>query len=203
MNSETLDSDASQAQRNEDVNDHDHDPNARPRRLARNARRVPFSALNGQDKSTERADSGRPSKRPPGRPRLNRPSVARPGLDRVKTKHPGRRRVPNPDATTEADLVRQAELKRVFKSVCKAVKPALAELAGRSLEELEADPFAHENHPNYRLVQDGLDTRLEERKIEAESIYQLELKSLTRVYQAQKSIVHNDSIVRWNFALFR
>jgi hypothetical protein len=76
---------------------------------------------------------------------------------------PGRRRAPNPNVSIEADLRRQLSLKTSYRAVAKALKPVLAELAQRSIDEIEEDEEAHKASEQYEIVRDQLDARLAKR----------------------------------------
>ncbi|EKG19663.1 hypothetical protein MPH_03044 [Macrophomina phaseolina MS6] len=76
---------------------------------------------------------------------------------------PGRRRAPNADPSVEADLRRQLQLKTAYRAVVKVLKPVLAELADRAINDVEEDPKAHEQSDQYETVKAALDAKLAER----------------------------------------
>lgn len=76
---------------------------------------------------------------------------------------PGRRRAPNADPSVEADLRRQLQLKTAYRAVVKVLKPVLAELADRAINDVEDDPKAHEQSDQHDIVKAALDARLAER----------------------------------------
>jgi len=82
---------------------------------------------------------------------------------RVIKRLPGRRRAPNPNTNIEADLRRQLQLKMGYRAVAKALKPILAELAKRTVEELDNNPEAHKRTEEYNVVMRELDQRLQSR----------------------------------------
>ncbi|KAK7533927.1 uncharacterized protein J3D65DRAFT_669646 [Phyllosticta citribraziliensis] len=76
---------------------------------------------------------------------------------------PGRRRAPNSNPSIEADLRRQLQLKTAYRAVVKVLKPILAELADRSINDVEDDPTAHEESLHFDSVQADLDRTLADR----------------------------------------
>ncbi|KAL1391895.1 hypothetical protein HDK64DRAFT_65079 [Phyllosticta capitalensis] len=76
---------------------------------------------------------------------------------------PGRRRAPNSNPSIEADLRRQLQLKTAYRAVVKVLKPILAELADRSINDVEDEPTAHEESLHFECVQADLDRRLADR----------------------------------------
>ncbi|OJD28698.1 loc733926 protein [Diplodia corticola] len=76
---------------------------------------------------------------------------------------PGRRRAPNADPSVEADLRRQLQLKTAYRAVVKVLKPVLAELADRAINDVEDDPMAHEQSDQYETVKADLDAKLADR----------------------------------------
>jgi hypothetical protein len=135
-----------------------------------------------------------PAKRPPGRPpRLGRLPLNRQAAGGMVHRIPGRRRKPNPDAELDADLGRLAELRRNYRMLAKFVKPAIAELAERVITNIENDPEAHKKSPQYQLVQDELDARLNQRIALVEREHQL------KVEYENKKIVIEEECVRMSF----
>jgi hypothetical protein len=134
-----------------------------------------------------------PVRRPPGRPRTVRPPIIRIESEKPqRAKFPGRQRVPHPDPYIEALLVRQGELKRLFRAVVASLKPGLADLSDRSLKELRNEAKAHEEYEEYAAIQQELDACLA-RRIEAIDLelglYREKLETIAR---AQKDVVTSD-----------
>ncbi|KAI9766801.1 MAG: hypothetical protein M1840_006276 [Geoglossum simile] len=135
-----------------------------------------------------------PAKRPPGRPpRLGRLPLNRQAVGGMVHRIPGRRRKPNPDAELDADLGRLAELRRNYRMLTKIVKPAIAELAERAIAGIENDHEAHKKSPQYQLVQDELDARLNQRIALVEREYKLKV-----AYEKKKMAIEEECI-RVNF----
>lgn len=118
------------------------------------------------------------------------------GTDQERTKMvrrlPGRRRAPNANPSIEADLRRQLTLKMSYRSVVKALKPVLAELTRRSIEQLENDDDAHRKCEEYDRVMDQLNVYLKRRvdQVDSQLLYgQLlndnELRDGREYYQMQ------------------
>ncbi|KAI9851422.1 MAG: hypothetical protein M1838_003773 [Thelocarpon superellum] len=116
-------------------------------------------------------------KRPPGRPRgaktskTSKAPVAAPTPSGPRL--PGRRRAPHADPVVEALLVRQGDLKRNYRTVAKAMKPALAVLSDRTSALLEEDEQAHKKAALFEAVQAELDARLAERLDDLDREYRL------------------------------
>jgi len=97
----------------------------------------------------------------------------------------GRRRAPHANAGIEDMLQRQLELKVSYRVVTKALKPVLAELARRTVQELEVDPEMHKNYAEFDEVEEELSNRLHQRLLLVSSSMQLEEARLKRAYEAQ------------------
>jgi hypothetical protein len=93
---------------------------------------------------------------------------------------PGRRRAPNANINIEADLRRQLILKTSYRSVAKALKPILAELSRRAINELRDDPEAHTRCEEYDVVTAQLQQKLQKRLAEVEARYYHETRLLER-----------------------
>ncbi|KAH0536218.1 hypothetical protein FGG08_006900 [Glutinoglossum americanum] len=140
------------------------------------------------------SDNGVPqAKRPPGRPpRLGRLPLSRQVSERVQ-RMPGRRRKPNPDAELDADLGRLADLRRNYRVLAKMAKPAISELAERTITTIENDPEAHKKCSEYQLVQEELDARLNQRIALVEREYQV------KVQYEKKSLAIEEECIRMEF----
>lgn len=84
---------------------------------------------------------------------------------------PGRRRAPNANPSIEADLRRHLNLKMTYRSVVKALKPVLAELSRRSLDELETEDDAYQNCDEYHEVMSELDRYMKRRLDQVDNTY--------------------------------
>lgn len=98
---------------------------------------------------------------------------------------PGRRRAPHADINIEANLRRQLQLKTAYRSVVKALKPVLAELAQRSLDDLQNEPTAHEKVDQYHTVKAALDNQLKERLATLERTREVKLAKIQRQYDGE------------------
>ncbi|GAB7352994.1 hypothetical protein MBLNU459_g3559t1 [Dothideomycetes sp. NU459] len=78
-------------------------------------------------------------------------------------KLPGRRRAPHANPKVEAALRRQLHLRMAYRAVAKTLKPLLAELTRRSLNEIEKDEDGYTQTTEYPVVKEGLHQRFEHR----------------------------------------
>lgn len=104
---------------------------------------------------------------------------------------PGRRRAPHPNNSIEADLRRQLSLKMGYRAVARALKPILAELAERDVEEIERNPRYHKQHEEYQRIVDFLDSNLEEKLASLNREYEIKIAHLERVKEAEEHIFKN------------
>ncbi|KAF2203284.1 hypothetical protein GQ43DRAFT_470097 [Delitschia confertaspora ATCC 74209] len=102
---------------------------------------------------------------------------------------PGRRRQPHSDVNIETDLRRQLTLKMGYRSIAKALKPVLAELAARSLKGIEEDPLFHTESPEHERVTKELNQRLQNRKTFLDNERRIKLDQLERVTVASEEIL--------------
>ncbi|KAF2672443.1 hypothetical protein BT63DRAFT_195985 [Microthyrium microscopicum] len=144
---------------------------------------TPAESMKGSAKGSVKG-SAKPSPTPgTGTPLngMNSKEDARPGR-----RPPGRRRAPNADIKIEAALRRQLTLKTSFRSVAKSLKPILAELASRSLDQLEETETAYEELPEYQEIMAVLDNRLKKRLDTVDSKLEEELALLERQQEYEK-----------------
>ncbi|KAF2840372.1 hypothetical protein M501DRAFT_1015428 [Patellaria atrata CBS 101060] len=106
---------------------------------------------------------------------------------------PGRRRAPHANISIEADLRRQLQLKTSYRSVAKALKPLLAELAQRTIDEVENDPEAHKRSDEYEVVQAELDARLRERLKTLNDTYEIKSQNLKSVMEIEQTIKRTET----------
>lgn len=90
-------------------------------------------------------------------------SQAEQNLLKVNARKAGRRRAAHPDINIEVDLRRQLQLKTTYRSVARALKPILAELARQELEQVETDIDYHRCSPLFDHIRNDLDTCLADR----------------------------------------
>jgi hypothetical protein len=90
------------------------------------------------------------------------PTASQDGDKPVK-RLPGRRRAPHANPKVEAALRRQLHLRMAYRAVAKNLKPILAELAKRSLNNIHKDPEAHTTFSEYPVVKNSLNEHFEER----------------------------------------
>lgn len=111
---------------------------------------------------------------------------------------PGRKRQPNPDINIEADLRRQLQLKTNYRAVAKALKPILAELAKRAIEEIKEDDEAYKRHEQYETVSRQLKTRLQERLANLNESYRLKRKYAEDALQTDQIAIREESAVSFH-----
>ena len=106
----------------------------------------------------------------------------------VKTERrlPGRKRQPNPDVNIEASLRRQLQLKTNYRAVAKALKPILAELARRSIEEIKKEAEACKRYEQYDTVLQQINMRLNERLAYLDETYWLKKKYAEKVSHVER-----------------
>jgi len=119
------------------------------------------------------------------------PDTATEAPAKVVKRLPGRRRAPNPNVSIEADLRRQLQLRTAYRAVAKALKPVLAELAQRTVNEVEDDPDAHKQSEQYEVVMAALNEQLRQRLRVIERTLQLQRETLQRTNDAETYIEHN------------
>lgn len=93
----------------------------------------------------------------------------------VRRRWTGRRRADHPVPDIEATIRRQAALKSAYRAICRSLKPVLAEITLKTVEELEANPTKHEEVVEFQGtddesgIQKQLDQALEKRKQQIDS----------------------------------
>jgi hypothetical protein len=115
---------------------------------------------------------------------------------KVVRRLPGRRRAPNPNMSIEADLRRQLTLKTSYRSVAKALKPILDEIAKRSIIQLEDDAEAYTQCPEYEQVSAELEQRLQKRLAEVEAVYHYESERAKNTHDQAKEYADMQFYVR-------
>lgn len=126
---------------------------------------------------------------------------------RMVKRLPGRRRAPNPNLSIEADLRRQLHLKMGYRAVAKALKPVLAELAKRSVDELVTHEEYHMQNEEYDFVNEQLD-RLLQRKL---AVLENEKNILSEFHERSRKVDsegarqlfevgYNEDLVHTNFS---
>ncbi|KAI9677524.1 MAG: hypothetical protein M1817_006478 [Caeruleum heppii] len=130
-------------------------------------------------------------KRGPGRPRgSKKPAGKLTGLSGPRG--PGRKRAPHSDPRIEALLVRQGDLRKSYRQVAKAIKPALAELADRCTQDLLEQEEVHKKALEYDVVQKELDVRLDQALAVTERRYQLDRENMMSILEADKVVARKD-----------
>lgn len=98
----------------------------------------------------------------------------------------GRRRAQHPIPKVERAMQRQAELKSAYRALARAQKTVLAEIAQRTVDDLDSNPELHLQTIEYQGVIDGLNAALEERTQRLETQHKLNEAQLKETLQAQE-----------------
>lgn len=94
-----------------------------------------------------------------------------------------------PESRVQAAYERQRDLKSLYQSVAAVLKPALQELADRSIEEIMSDPDAYKRASQYVPLVSELDERLRARLDQVSARTDLEQQLAEETYQAEQHII--------------
>lgn len=108
--------------------------------------------------------------------------------DKPVKKMPGRRRAPHPNPKVEAALRRQLHLRMAYRAIAKQLKPLLAELSKRTVNQLELESDAHEMAREYEQVQLALDSQLEQRLQWIQRQHDLNRQKLTDTLEEESAL---------------
>ncbi|KAF2168042.1 hypothetical protein M409DRAFT_21488 [Zasmidium cellare ATCC 36951] len=106
----------------------------------------------------------------------------------------GRRRAEHHDPKVEATMRRQLQLKSTFRAIARALKPVLAEIAQKTVENLEEEPHLHEQVVEYRGteeeegIQQLLDDALARRKAQLEAQFRWNKLNLQKTLQGEDKV---------------
>lgn len=146
---------------------------------------------------TQRATTTATSSRGRGRgrwSRANKGKVTKP----VQPKAPpgrGRRQKVYASAKAQAAHERAQELKQAFSAVVRSVKPAVQEIADRSINELLEDPTAYQKVPEYDIAQSFLRGRLDDALKQCELRLETAMAMAEHVYNAERELVNRSYTV--------
>ncbi|GIZ36999.1 hypothetical protein CKM354_000046300 [Cercospora kikuchii] len=104
----------------------------------------------------------------------------------------GRRRADHHEIDIEATMRRQAQLKSAYRAIARALKPLLAEIASKTVDELEANPALHqevneyEGTEEYEGVRKLLDEALEHRKRQLDAQLEYNRKQIWQRLQGER-----------------
>ncbi|KAK3990188.1 hypothetical protein QBC44DRAFT_342027 [Cladorrhinum sp. PSN332] len=115
-----------------------------------------------------------------GRGKITKPAQAKAPTGR------GRRQKVYDSSKAQAAHERMQELKQAFSSIVKVVKPAVQEIADRSINELLEDPTVFEKVPEYGETQEFLRRRFEDTKAKANKALKFGLEMADRVYENEQ-----------------
>lgn len=97
-----------------------------------------------------------------------------------------------PESRVQAAYERQRDLKSLYQSVAAVLKPALQELADRSIEELMSDPDAYKRATQYLPLMAELDERLQSRLNQISARTELDQHLADKTYEAEQAIIHQE-----------
>jgi hypothetical protein len=90
---------------------------------------------------------------------------------------------------------RLSELKTHFTQLTRAMKPALNELADRTIAKLTNEPNAHEEVPEAKEVHGFLDQRLQDTIASADMEHELQVSHATKMYELNTSLAREECTV--------
>ncbi len=125
-----------------------------------------------------------------GKGKIAKPAAPKPVAGR------GRRHKMYDSPKAQAAYERMIELKANYSSIAKAVKPAVQEIADRSINQLLQDPSIIQKVPEYQEIQSFLHQRLTDAKKTTDRQLEFGQAMAERVYEGQKEIVHREFQVR-------
>ncbi|KAK4165389.1 hypothetical protein QBC43DRAFT_33088 [Cladorrhinum sp. PSN259] len=117
--------------------------------------------------------------------RGGRGKITKPAQSKAPTGR-GRRQKVYDSSKAQAAHERMQELKQAFSAIVKVVKPAVQEIADRSINELLEDPAVIEKVPEYGETQHFLRRRLDDTKAKAEKALQFGMEMARRVYENEQ-----------------
>jgi hypothetical protein len=171
---------------------------------AKQAMRISFNSKGGGrliiSNAGTPAASNRGSARPSPAPGMimtdaNTPEEVAPS--KQARRPPGRRRNPHKDPKIEAAIRRQAELKRCYRTISRAMRPILIELSTRGVNELDEDAEAHKSYPEYEQAMAALDYYYEKRQQQIDAQQEIGLKFAANTRQQDEEYLlmqHSDKM---------
>jgi hypothetical protein len=107
----------------------------------------------------------------------------------------GRRHKVYESSKLQAAHERTQELKQAYAAVVKLVKPAVQEIADRSINELIEDPAIHKQVPEYDATKTFLRQRLDDTIKQADEGLRVGLEMVEHVWKAQQEKVNQEYTV--------
>ena len=95
------------------------------------------------------------------------------------------------DSRVQAAYERQRDLKAVYQAVAVALKPALQELADRSIEDLLQDPESYKRAVQYLPILHELQARLDNRNQVINNRYELDLGVAQSTFEAEQYMIND------------
>jgi len=90
---------------------------------------------------------------------------------------------------------RMAELKAQFTQLARAMKPALNELADRTIAKLTSNPKAHEEVPEAREVHQFLDRRLEDTIKTTDNEHHMQVSNAEKLFKLNTQLARDECTV--------
>lgn len=101
----------------------------------------------------------------------------------------GRRRATHPNPKVEKAMQRQADLKSAYRAIARAQKTLLAEIAQRTIDDLETNPALHQQAQEYNSVKAGLDNAYAKRCDQLKCQSDFNKEQLGKTMQAESYMV--------------
>lgn len=129
----------------------------------------------GEDVEVEEADEVDEQAEDDGKPRRGR--------------FGGRRRAKHPNPQVEKAMQRQAELKSAYRAIARAQKAVLAEIAQRTVDDLQTNEELHLQASEYQYVKKGLDNAYARRKQQLNSQQEHNIQQLGQTLQSEQQMM--------------
>lgn len=96
------------------------------------------------------------------------------------------------DSRVQAAYERQRHLKATYQAVAHALKPALQELAERSIDEVIQDPEAYKKSDNYQYVLEELEQNLERKLAQHKRRFEQDMKLAEDMFRADNYVAEQE-----------
>lgn len=96
------------------------------------------------------------------------------------------------DSRVQAAYERQRHIKHTYQAVAQSIKPALQELAERSIEKLLQDPDAYKNAQEFRPIVDHLDHQLQHKLAEYDRRLENDLNLAEHLHHADNYVAEQE-----------
>lgn len=103
------------------------------------------------------------------------------------------------DSRVQAAYERQRDLKATYQAVAHALKPALQELAERSVDDLLQNPDKYKDTSEYVSVVEELRSNLDKKLAEHDERLECDLKLAKSTFHAEQYVIEQEFQVRWPY----